>query len=58
MLDGHLLQTFIEARIFELVRDLGPGREHAGVPAKLAIYPSALRGTPTESSGRGDDPDA
>jgi hypothetical protein len=55
MLDGHLLQTFIEARIFELVRDLGPAREHGGVPASLAIYPSLLRGTQTGSSGRGEE---
>jgi HD-GYP domain-containing protein (c-di-GMP phosphodiesterase class II) len=54
MLDGHLLQTFIEARIFELVRDLGPGREHGPVPANLAIYPSALRGTQAGSGGRGE----
>jgi HD-GYP domain-containing protein (c-di-GMP phosphodiesterase class II) len=54
MLDGHLLQTFIEARIFELVRDLAPGREPGGVPASLAVYPSALRGTQTGSGERGE----
>ncbi|MFN2564837.1 MAG: HD domain-containing phosphohydrolase [Gemmatimonadaceae bacterium] len=55
MLDGHLLQTFIEARIFELVRSLGPGRDGGAVPASLAVYPSALRGTQTGSGGRGED---
>jgi HD-GYP domain-containing protein (c-di-GMP phosphodiesterase class II) len=54
MLDGHLLQTFIEARIFELVRDLAPGREHGGVSASLAIYPSALRGSHMRS-GRSEE---
>jgi HD-GYP domain-containing protein (c-di-GMP phosphodiesterase class II) len=52
MLDGHLLQTFIEARIFELVRDLAPGRENvAGVPANIAAYPSALRRVKAPSGG-------
>jgi HD-GYP domain-containing protein (c-di-GMP phosphodiesterase class II) len=51
MLDGHLLQTFIEARVFELVRDLG----RASVPASVAIYPSAIRGTKAGSGGREDD---
>jgi HD-GYP domain-containing protein (c-di-GMP phosphodiesterase class II) len=51
MLDGHLLQTFIEARIFELVRDLARG----AVPASIAIYPSAVRGTKAGSGGREED---
>jgi HD-GYP domain-containing protein (c-di-GMP phosphodiesterase class II) len=55
MLDGHLLQTFIEARIFELVRSLGPGRDAATIPASIAVYPSALRGTQTGSGGRGEE---
>jgi hypothetical protein len=52
MLDGHLLQTFIEARIFELVRSLAPGRETGSIPASIAVYPSALRGTQAGSGGR------
>jgi HD-GYP domain-containing protein (c-di-GMP phosphodiesterase class II) len=55
MLDGHLLQTFIEARIFELVRSLAPGRDHGGIPASIAVYPKALRGAQTRARGRGDD---
>jgi HD-GYP domain-containing protein (c-di-GMP phosphodiesterase class II) len=55
MLDRDLLQTFIEARVFELVKDLA---RTAAVPASVALYPSALRGTQTGAGGRGEDPES